>query len=397
MARSSVTETNRFLVLDAIRSAGAITRPELATRLDLSPATISRIVRRLLEERLVTEEPGQPDGVGRSRDVLRFNQRAGAVIAIDLGGTKCHGALADLAGVILAEDQRATHASGSPASTLLATIGELRRAATAEGLPVRAACVGIPALVNPDTGLVDAGPNVHWHGFDLTGLLKAQLSEPFSIENDANLAGMGEAWQGAGAGAASFVALTLGTGIGAAIVVGGRLIRGQHDAAGELGYLVTRPRQLRRGQAAGLEDLISGPALTRRATEQAKAHPDRTTMDPADIRPALVFEAAAHGDKVAAAVIGELVETVAIAVTAVTAIVDPARVILGGSIGLALEPYLRDIESLVSQVTYRAPEIVISPLGSNATVIGAIATALAMHREAYAPVLPDIGTILGSP
>ena len=83
--------------------------------------------------------------------------------------------------------------------------------------------------------------------------------------------------------------------------------------------------------------------------------------------------------------------------TAVTAIVDPARVILGGSIGLALAPYLGKIETLVGQVTYRAPEIVISPLGTNATVIGAIATALAMHRETYTPTLPDIGTILSSP
>src|ERR1700757_2592902 len=79
MSRSSVTETNQFLVLDAIRSAGATTRPELAADLDLSPASISRIVRRLLAEGLVIEEPGPSDGVGRNRDVLRFNQRAGAV------------------------------------------------------------------------------------------------------------------------------------------------------------------------------------------------------------------------------------------------------------------------------------------------------------------------------
>ena len=80
MSRSSVTETNQFLVLDAIRSAGATTRPELAADLDLSPASISRIVRRLLAEGLVIEEPGPSDGVGRNRDVLRFNQRAGAAI-----------------------------------------------------------------------------------------------------------------------------------------------------------------------------------------------------------------------------------------------------------------------------------------------------------------------------
>jgi DNA-binding MarR family transcriptional regulator len=73
MARSSVTETNQFLVLDAVRSAGSTTRPELAAALDLSPASVSRIVRRLLEEGLILEEPGPSDGVGRNRDVLTFN------------------------------------------------------------------------------------------------------------------------------------------------------------------------------------------------------------------------------------------------------------------------------------------------------------------------------------
>src|ERR1700729_922211 len=127
MTRSSVTETNQFLVLDAIRSAGATTRPELAAGLDLSPASISRIVRRLLAESLVIEEPGPSDGVGRNRDVLRFNQRAGAVIAIDLGGTKCHGAVADLAGCIVAEDQRPTFAGGAPRGRLLCPVSSAGR------------------------------------------------------------------------------------------------------------------------------------------------------------------------------------------------------------------------------------------------------------------------------
>ena len=259
---------------------------------------------------------------------------------------------------------------------------------------MRAVCVGIPALVNPDTGLVDAGPNVHWHGFDLMGLLRSELAEPFAVDNDVNLAGLGEAWQGGGAGIGSFVTLSLGTGIGAAIVLDGRVVRGQHNAAGEVGYLVTRPSQLLRGvPAAGLEDLISGSALTRAGHGAGEGEPgadQRWTLE--GITPALLFEAAAAGDQVAAAVIGELVETVAITVTAVTALLDPARVILDGSIGRALAPYLSQIEALVGQVTYRAPEIVTSTLGPNATVIGAIASALAMHRDTHAPTLPDIRT-----
>jgi glucokinase len=398
LARSSVTETNQFLVLDAIRSARTTTRPELAASLDLSPASISRIVRKLLAEGLVTEEPGLSDGVGRNRDVLRYNQRAGAVIAIDLGGTRCHGAVADLAGCIVAEDDRPAFADGSPAGSLLAAIAALREAAAREQLTVQAVCVGIPALVNPDTGLVDAGPNVRWHGFDLMGLLRSELTEPFTVDNDVNLAGLGEAWRGSGANVSSFVTLSIGTGIGAAIVLGGRLIRGQHNAAGEVGYLVTRPSQLLRGvPAAGLEELISGSALTDRARELAQAGPGRTGMDLEALTPAVLFEAAAAGDQVARAVIDELIETVAITVAAVTALIDPARVIVDGGIGRALAPYLGQIETLVGQVTYRTPEIVTSTLGQNATVTGAIACALAMHRDALAPVLPDIRTAVSPP
>ena len=394
MERSSVTEVNEFLVLDAIRSAGEATRPQLATSLGLSPASVSRIVRRLLAQGLVSDEPGPSDGVGRNRDLLRFNRRAGAVIAIDLGGTKCHGALADLAGEVLQEDMRPTFASGSPARSLLASVAALREAAAQEDLPVQAVSVGIPAVINPDTGLVDAGPNVDWHGFDLVGLLNEELSEPFVVENDVNLAGLGEAWRGAGVGTGSFVTLSLGTGIGAAIVLDGNLVRGRHNAAGEIGFLVTGRSQLRGRPAAGLEGLISGAALTERARVLIKARPDRTGLDPSTVTPALLFETAA-ADPVARMVIGELIDQVAITVTAITAFVDPDRVILDGSIGRALAPYLEKIGALVSGAAYRAPELVTSTLGPNATVIGAIASALARHRESNAPAVPSIRSAAG--
>ena len=394
MERSSVTEVNEFLVLDAIRSAGQATRPQLATSLGLSAASVSRIVKRLLAQGLVSDEPGPSDGVGRNRDLLRFNRRAGAVIAIDLGGTKCHGALADLAGEVVREDVRPTFASGSPAQSLLASVAALREAAAQEDLPVRAVSVGIPAVINPDTGRVDAGPNVDWHGFDLVGLLNQELSEPFVVENDVNLAALGEAWRGAGVGTGSFVTLSLGTGIGAAIVLDGNLVRGRHNAAGEIGYLVTGRSQLRGRPAAGLEGLISGAALTERARVLIKARPERTALDPSAVTPALLFEAAA-ADPVARVVIGELIDQVAITVTAITAFVDPERVILDGSIGRALAPYLGKIDALVSRAAYRAPELATSALGPNATVIGAIASALARHRESNAPAVPSIRNAAG--
>ena len=248
--------------------------------------------------------------------------------------------------------------------------------------------MGIPAVINPDTGLADAGPNVHWHGFDINGLLSRELSEPFAVENDVNLAGLGEAWRGSGTDSGCFVTLSLGTGVGAAIVLDGSVVRGRHNAAGEIGYLVTGRGQLRSG--AGLEALISGPALTSRAKDLARDRPGRTSLDPGAITPARLFEAAAAGDPAARTVIRELIDQVAITVLAVTALVDPDRVILGGSIGRALAPYLGQIEALVGRAAYRAPDLVISTLGPNATVTGAIAAALALHRESNAPSVPSI-------
>jgi len=400
MERSSITAVNEFLVLDAIRSAGQATRPQLGSSLGLSQASVSRIVRRLLAQGLVIEEPGQSDGVGRHRDVLRFNHRAGAVIAIDLGGTKCHGALADLAGGVVGEDVRQTFADGSPARSLIGSIAVLRAAAVVEGLPVKAVSVGIPAVINPDTGLVDAGPNVNWHGFDLAGLLADELDEPFVVENDVNLAALGEAWRGGGTGIGSFVTLSLGTGIGAAVVLDGGLVRGRHNAAGEIGNLITGRSRLRKG--LGLEGLISGTALVSRAQQLIKARPGKsrpgkTSLDPSAVTPALLFQAAAAGDPVAQTVIGELAEHVAIAVAAVAALLDPHRVILDGSIGRALGPYLPRIDALVRRAAYRAPELTISALGPNASVIGGIAAALTLHRGSSAPAVPSLAALRESP
>jgi glucokinase len=390
MERSSITEVNEFLLLDQIRVAGSTNRPELASSLSLSPASVSRIVRRLLDRGLVLEEPGTPGGVGRSPDLLRFNSRAGAVIAIDLGGTNCHGALADLSGDVLHEDLRPTFSGGSPADTLTGAISSLRAAAAAAGLPVAAVSVGIPAVIDPTSGLVEAGPNVDWHGFDLISLLESVLSEPFTVENDVNLAGLGEAWRGGGTDCASFVTLSLGTGIGAAVVLDGQLVRGWHNAAGEIGYLITDRTQLRKS-APGLEGLISGDSLAKRA--QAIAETNGQTISAAEVAPASLFRAAADGDGTALEVIDELIDQVAIAVTAVAAVVDPERVILDGSIGRALGPYLGEIDTLVRQAAYRAPELIISVLGPSATVIGAIAAALGTYRESIAPAILSVPAV----
>ena len=387
----NIAELNAFLVLDAIRSHGKVTRRQLSAELSLSDASVSRIAQRLLRAELIAEEPGDRPARGRTPTVLRFVGAAGSVIAIDLGGTRCHGVLADLAGTTMAEDFRPTREGEHAAAALLECIAALRPDRGSRSWPVRAVVVGIPAVIDPRTGLATAGPSVHWQDFDLMGILAAEVAEPFEVDNDANLSALGQAWRGAGRGVHSFVTMSLGTGIGGGIVVDGHLLSGRHNAAGEVGYL---PVGGRRDAAAdgssfgsvpgGFEDVASGPALRSQA-ERLIADGQRTSLT-ADFTVADVFAAAATGDAVGGRIVHDLVGHVAAAIVATTALIDPELVILDGSIGRALEPWLPELTAAVQERVFGAPEIVISQLGPNATVTGAIARALAMVAEQDAPV-----------
>src|ERR1700722_14497825 len=260
----NIAELNAFLVLDAIRSHGKVTRRQLSAELGLSDASVSRIVQRLLRAELIAEGMGDRSAPGRTPTVLRFVGAAASVIAIDLGGTRCHGVLADLAGTSIAEDFRPTREGRHAAAALLACIAALRPDQGSRSWPVRAVVVGIPALIDPRSGLATAGPSVHWQDFDLMGILADEVADPFEVDNDANLSALGQAWRGAGRGVHSFVTMSLGTGIGGGIVVDGHLLSGRHNAAGEVGYLpvggiADGPR------IGGFEDVASGPALREQA------------------------------------------------------------------------------------------------------------------------------------
>jgi glucokinase len=382
MDPSDLAQLNSHLLLDAICSTGTVTRGELAERLRLSPASVSRIVRSLLAEGSVEELPGDDGDPGRTPTRLRFVPRVGSVIAIDLGGTKCHGALADLAGGILHEDFRPTGGPVEAATTVLECLDVLRSLAKSKGMPVHAVVVGIPALIDPDTGLATEGPNIGWEGFDLLGALEDRVFEPVEVDNDANLAALGQAWRGEAVGVRSFVTLSLGTGIGGGVVIDGRLVRGLRNAAGEIGRLALCGSPLRSGRASipDFEHLASGPALRARAAELVKRSP-KSSLAGSDFDTAAVFEAAAAGDPVGKRVIEEFLGYVAIAIVNITAILDPELIILDGGVGRAIEPWLPSLVARVNGHVFRPPALIASKLGPNATVVGAIARGLALASE----------------
>ena len=389
-------EVNEFLVLDYIRDHATTTRPEIGGALGLSDSSVSRIVGRLLKSGVVVESPGQATSAGRPRSTIAFNHRAGAVLAVDLGGTKCHGALADLSGAMVCEDDRPTQGEGGAFAALSATISTLQAAASKRGLHVDAVAVGIPAILDPDTGMAVGGPALDWQEFEIVGRLRVMLEAPFLVENDANLAALAHAWRGDGRGLRDFVTVVMGAGIGAAVVANGRLVKGRHNAAGELGYLLTSREQLhalRLGQACevgerpggygGLEKLAAGPSIASRARALVAAGA-ASSLAGQPVTPEAVFAAAAAGDTLARSII-ELLDDTALALAAITAIVDPEVIILDGRIGRSLQPYLAELSGRLTGRLLEVPRLCVSGLGPNATVVGAIAAALQLARERTAP------------
>ena len=399
LRHGGMLEVNEFLVLDFIREHQETTRPEIGHELGLSASSVSRLVARLVREGLVVESGGSPTSAGRPRGRIVFNRRAGAVVAVDLGGTRCHGALADLGGDLIAEDERASGVAADAFAALLASIETLRTIAAARGLPVVAVAVGIPAIIDPGTGRALGGPRVDWQGFEIVQRLDAALDLPYTLDNDVNLAALGHAWRGDARGVADFLVMSVGTGIGGAVVADGRLVKGHHNAGGELGYVTVSGAQLdvplERG-LGGLEAVASGPAIARRARERVAAAGARqagaSRLAGKDLTPELVFAAAADGDDLAARTIAEAVEALSLALTAAAATVDPAVVILEGGVGRSLGPYLPVIRARLAARLPAPPAVVVSGLQS-ASVLGAVAAALQLARERRAPG-PLSGAIL---
>lgn len=391
-----IVQFNEFLVLDHLRSGGPLSRTQLARDLNLSAATVGRIVSRLMHAGSVREVGPAPSTNGRRPTLVEFNPRSGTVIAVDVGGTNIHAAVADLGGSILWENLRATHQAGtSPLEALSDTVRDcLAECFRFPGGPM-AAAIGVPAIVDRRTGVLGVAPNVGWEGLDLAEELRAILPIPLLIENDVNLAAEAHAWRGQAHNVADFVVLSIGTGIGGAVVSDGRLLHGSSSAAGEVGYLVP-DRRLLGAQPRLLgpwEAVASGPAIAARAKELLDSDgsaQSALTFHADDLRAEHVFRAAADGDSLAASVVDEFIDWLAIGIADITAVVDPELVILDGGVARSLQPILPRVEAILAGVLPKVPRLVASTLGPNATVVGAIAAAIRLGTS------PERGKISGA-
>src|SRR6476620_3265459 len=233
-------DLNERTVLEAIRSGAPISRAEISRRAGISKPTVSLALRSLLEAGLVREARHDPDGPSYGAVFFEPVAESALVLGLDVGARFLRGALCDLHGTVRARQD--VELTGADARTALAAIGRLQRAlVAAAGLgaaPIDGAVVGVPGVVDPGDRRLRLAENVPGlegmaFGDDLVDL----LGLPVAVENDINLAALGEQWRGVARGVEDFAFLSIGTGLGAGVVLGGRLHRGRHGAAGEVDFV----------------------------------------------------------------------------------------------------------------------------------------------------------------
>jgi predicted NBD/HSP70 family sugar kinase len=243
--------------------------------------------------------------------------------------------------------------------------------------------VGSPGVLDPETGRLRYAPNLPgWGRAGLVEELRRALTPSLAIDNDTNLAALGERAYGRGREVADFVYLSIGTGVGMGIVVGGELHRGARGAAGEVGFLPLADG----GLGVDVAGASGGARPARGALEEAAAagglvRTGRAMGMTGTVTAERIFNAAQAGDATAVATVEREAERLAVVVAAVAAIVDPEVVILGGGIGANADLLLPRLERAVAQITPLRLPVVLSTLGADAIVLGAIATALDAARD----------------
>ncbi len=293
-------------------------------------------------------------------------------VGIDLGGTHARVAVVDAGGRILARRKEATRPEEGPQAVirrLARAVRDLLAAPPAERAAAALVGVGLatPGPVDARRGVIVTTPNLPgWREVPAAGLLAAELGLPVRHLRDANAALLGEAWLGAARGCRDVVLLTLGTGIGGAALVGGRLLGGRDGFAGEFGHLTVDPD----GPACGcgnrgcLEALASGTAIRRRTGRDGRE----------------VFAAARGGEPEALAVVSGVADALGMGLAGLANAFNPERIVLGG--GMAAEWDLL-VPRAVAEMRRRAfapvtagLEVVPARLGDDAGVLGAACAVL---------------------
>lgn len=381
-------EGNRLLVLRLIRDEGPLSRVAIARRTGLSPTTVSVITDGLMREGLVHEVghlSHETGGAGRRPVLLDIRPDGRYIVAVDLGVTNTSVALYDLGYRARARRTAPTPRDAGPdgAAELIATFVEevLEEAGVAFG-KICGIGFGVPGLVDTARGISVFSHNLGWRDVPFKAMLEARFGVPVFLENVIRMTTLAEKWLGAGKDVSDLICIGIGSGLGAGIVMGGKLYRGPHQGAGEIGHTVVVPGgpRCRCGNRGCLEALVTGPGIARRARELVEqGEPTRLSALAPEALARLtardVAQVAREGDELARRVWREAGTYLGLGIANMINLFDIPFVILGGGIAqageLLFEPVIETVREHTYSVRPDSVQIVPRALGPEASLLGA--------------------------
>lgn len=395
----TVSSINQQAVIGVLRDHGPLSRVRIAELTGLSQATVNRLTTAMVRSDQLVVDGQEPSNGGRPSQIYRYTGGSRVVAGVHLRRDEMTGVLADFDGRIV-HRERITFDNRPPGrkrriekrfEEVITLVDRLQAEAMAAGTPCQAIGIAVPGVVNEGDGGVGVLPELGWPSMPLREMLAAGTSLPLVFENDANALALAEYVAGSGAGTSSMVGLLLDNGMGAGIISGGGIHRGNNGEAGEIGYLLMDRHSLSNSYAdlGDLEDRVGSEALTRRARELGLRIAAGRVLNAQD-----VFDLAAAGDPKATEMLDEIYDMVAMAVAALSVILNPEIVVLGGSLSSGADPLMAAIRDRLNGRILRVPPIAKSALGADATLRGVVELAL-RHVNSSSHSAESTGVIVG--
>lgn len=380
-----VDEPNDSRVLRTVRDSKSISRTEIAQVCKLSKPTISEIVNRFLKNGFleIVGESASTDRGGRKRELLRFNPRAGYVVGVDIRMRETHVAITDLNANILVRDSLSYPAGSSP-DAVLKDVSRLIDSMLASNRAFMDKCVGIgiglPGLINRARGVIQmADTLVGWEGVHVRSRFQKRFGVPVYLDNDVKARTLGEYLFGVGKKKLNQVFLWIGNGIGAGIIIDGKLHRGITESAGEVGYneLLCEVKSkalfplMYNGQR-DFGDILSNSMIAERYAAHAHASKHLSVGK--------IFRRAENGDRVAQQILEETAELTSFVCIDLINTLNPELIILGGEIVESGTAMLERIQEKVHKDILHAPveavHVAASVLKDDGVILGAVGLVL---------------------
>lgn len=391
-------EMNIALILETLRRDAPLSRTHLAQLTGLNKATVTSLVRELLESDFVHESGTDVGDVGRPAIHLSLNPRAGYIIGAEIGVDFVLVILTNFAGEVVwrrRETTRRHERQETVLDLLESMLQDACQEAHAHGMRLLGLGLGVPGLVDVAAGTLLFAPNLGWADVRVKARLQRKFKLPIEVANEANLAALGESYFGAARGVNFVLYVSAGVGLGGGIVLNREVLPGAAGFAGEVGHMTMDPNgpQCNCGNFGCWETFVSQWAFFRRVREAVDCGQTSslTTVCGGDwdrLTVPDVVEAARAGDAVARAAFAETGRYLGIGLANLINALNPERVVFGGALSLGHEFLMPSLTAEVERRALRASrdkaEIVVATYGEDASVMGGIATIF--HRILSQPL-----------